>query len=115
MPSIHIIVVVVSPTTLPEPPAFDAATIAFGLRNVADVDATLRELARVTKPGGRLVVIAFHSLEDREVKQAFRALAGPEFSLLTKKPLVPGETEVRTNPRSRSAKLRAIERLGAAA
>jgi 16S rRNA (cytosine1402-N4)-methyltransferase len=62
-------------------------------------------------PGGRLVVITFHSLEDRIVKHAFRSLgqrgeAG--VTVLTRKPLVPGEAEVARNPRSRSAKLRAI-------
>ena len=55
-------------------------------------------------------MIAFHSLEDREVKQAFRALAHEGFRLLTKKPVRPGEDEVRRNPRSRSARLRAVER-----
>ena len=55
-------------------------------------------------------MIAFHSLEDREVKQAFRAAARQGFALLTKKPLRPGEDEVRRNPRSRSARLRALER-----
>ena len=61
-------------------------------------------------PRGRLAVIAFHSLEDREVKLAFRFLATAGFRLLTRKPVRPGEDEVRRNPRSRSARLRAIER-----
>jgi len=58
-------------------------------------------------------VITFHSLEDRIVKHAFRALAAGEEAIrvLTRKPVIPGEAEVARNPRARSAKLRAIERL----
>ncbi len=66
-------------------------------------------------PEGRLVVIAFHSLEDRIVKHTMRRLASgedPTFRLLTRKPQRPGEDEVAANPRSRSAHLRAIERVG---
>ena len=63
--------------------------------------------------GGRLAVIAFHSLEDREVKQAFRALAAQGFRLLTRKPLRPGAEEEARNPRARSARLRAVERAAA--
>lgn len=65
-------------------------------------------------PGGRLCTIAFHSLEDRIVKLAFRERwkADKErFTLVTPKPLVPSKEEARSNPRSRSAKLRVIERL----
>jgi 16S rRNA (cytosine1402-N4)-methyltransferase len=64
--------------------------------------------------GGRLAVISFHSLEDRIVKHGFRALASgdhPEVRLLTRRPIVAGEAEVEANPRARSAKLRAVERL----
>jgi 16S rRNA (cytosine1402-N4)-methyltransferase len=63
--------------------------------------------------GARLAVITFHSLEDRIVKHAFRALAAGEAAVrvLTRKPLVPDETEVARNARARSAKLRVIERL----
>jgi 16S rRNA (cytosine1402-N4)-methyltransferase len=60
-------------------------------------------------------VITFHSLEDRIVKHTFRALAsrdGSDVNVLTKKPIVPDEDEVRRNPRARSAKLRAAERIG---
>ena len=94
----------------------DAATLTFQalrihvnqeLEGLGDV---LASLARRLAPGGRLVVIAFHSLEDREVKQSFRSLAAAGFRLLTRKPLRPGEDEVRRNPRSRSARLRAVER-----
>lgn len=64
--------------------------------------------------GGRLAVVAFHSLEDRIVKHAFRALAHgdrPAVRILTKRPVVAGDEEVAANPRARSAKLRAVERL----
>jgi 16S rRNA (cytosine1402-N4)-methyltransferase len=60
--------------------------------------------------GGRLAVIAFHSLEDRAAKEAFRALSSRGFRLLTRKPVRPGEAEVRANPRARSARLRAVVR-----
>ena len=62
-------------------------------------------------PGGRLVLISFHSLEDRLVKDVFKGFkdAG-EFEILTKKPVVAGEQETMRNPRSRSAKLRAAEK-----
>jgi 16S rRNA (cytosine1402-N4)-methyltransferase len=64
-------------------------------------------------PGGRLAVIAFHSLEDRAVKQRFRALGtdDPRFRVLTKRPVSPGEDECSRNPRARSAHLRVLERV----
>ncbi|MDL1952634.1 16S rRNA (cytosine(1402)-N(4))-methyltransferase RsmH [Candidatus Uhrbacteria bacterium UHB] len=62
---------------------------------------------RALKPGGRLAVLSFHSLEDRIVKRAF---AGPEWNVITKKPITPDEKEIRENPRSRSAKLRVAEK-----
>jgi 16S rRNA (cytosine1402-N4)-methyltransferase len=63
------------------------------------------------KSGGRLVVISFHSLEDRIVKDAMREGAKlGQYRLLTKKPVTPEDEEIGRNPRSRSAKLRAAER-----
>ena len=71
----------------------------------------LGHLAALLNPGGRAVVLAFHSLEDRMVKRAFLegARAGA-WAVLTKKPLRPSEAECRQNPRARSTKLRAIVR-----
>ncbi|MDR4493928.1 MAG: 16S rRNA (cytosine(1402)-N(4))-methyltransferase RsmH [Nitrospirales bacterium] len=74
----------------------------------------LQSAVNVLKIGGRLCVVSFHSLEDRIVKHTFRAMTGKEHgmvSILTKKPLIPNEEEVRRNPRARSAKLRVVERL----
>jgi 16S rRNA (cytosine1402-N4)-methyltransferase len=76
------------------------------------LDRFLEAAARRLRSQARLVVITFHSLEDRVVKRTFRALEKSEMtmSVLTKKPLGPTEQEVRRNPRARSAKLRAVER-----
>jgi len=60
-------------------------------------------------------VIAFHSLEDREVKHTFRDLARGSYRLVVRKPVRPGEAERAANPRSRSARLRALEHLAEAA
>lgn len=94
---------------------FQALRIAVN-DELAALAALLEKAPARLAPGGRLVVVSYHSLEDREVKLAFRELgrrgeaAAPRFRVLTKKPLVPGEDEVRRNPRARSAKLRALER-----
>lgn len=77
---------------------------------LAELEALLNALPRWMAPGGRVVIITFHSLEDRLVKRVFRALAASgKASLLTRKVVRPSQEEVRTNPASRSAKLRAIE------
>ena len=81
-------------------------------RELDDLKALLESAPRVLKPGGRLVVISFHSLEDRIVKDAMReGTKGGYFRLLTKKPAVASEDEIERNPRSRSAKMRAAERV----
>jgi 16S rRNA (cytosine1402-N4)-methyltransferase len=82
-------------------------------RELEGLDAFLVAAARRLMAGGRLAVIAFHSLEDRIVKHTFRALAQAETAIriLTKRPIEAGDEEVAGNPRARSAKLRAIERL----
>lgn len=81
-------------------------------RELEGLDAFLADAARRLLAGARLAVITFHSLEDRIVKHTFRAIAaGKAWQVLTRRPLVPGEAEVARNPRARSAKLRAIERL----
>ncbi len=82
-------------------------------RELDGLDAFLVDASRLLSSGARLAVITFHSLEDRIVKHVFRALAaaGEALRVLTRRPVVPGEAEVARNPRARSAKLRAIERL----
>jgi 16S rRNA (cytosine1402-N4)-methyltransferase len=82
-------------------------------RELDGLDTFLEAVVSALARGGRFVVIAFHSLEDRIVKQTFRRLAGPpvQLRLLTRKPVVPGEAEARQNPRSRSARLRAVEKV----
>ena len=75
---------------------------------LGEIKTLLESAPSLLKPGGRLVVISFHSLEDRIVKDAFRdAGRNKIFEVLTKKPVIAGEEEERRNPRSRSAKLRA--------
>ena len=73
------------------------------------LEALLEAAARVLLPGGRLVVISFHSMEDRIVKRFFKD--DPRFRALTKRPLTAGPEEAARNPRARSAKLRAGERV----
>lgn len=83
-------------------------------RELDGLDVFLRAVSARLRVGARFAVVTFHSLEDRPVKHVFRDLVheGPAFRALTKKPLVASEEEVRQNPRARSAKLRAIERVG---
>jgi len=95
---------------------FQALRIALN-DELGEIERFLAEVPACLRPGGRLVVISFHSLEDRIVKRRFRALGsreapgGPVMRILTKHVVVASEEERRRNPRSRSAKLRAVERL----
>ncbi len=79
-------------------------------RELESLKTALEKTPSLLNPGGRLVVISFHSLEDRIMKRFFKEHSDA-FRVLTKKPLTPSEEEVRMNPASRSAKLRAGERL----
>lgn len=82
-------------------------------RELEGLDTFLAETARRLAAGARFAVITFHSLEDRIVKHTFRAIAaaGDVCRVLTRKPVTAGDDELQRNPRARSAKLRAIERL----
>ncbi|MGA6980030.1 MAG: 16S rRNA (cytosine(1402)-N(4))-methyltransferase RsmH [Candidatus Sulfotelmatobacter sp.] len=82
-------------------------------RELDDLKALLEAAPRILKPGGRVVVISFHSLEDRIVKDAFREGGNKDryFRVLTKKPVIASQVEQDFNPRARSAKLRAAERV----
>lgn len=110
---------------------FQALRIAVN-DELGELSRALHAAERVLKPGGRLVVVTFHSLEDRIVKQFLAMRAGraagasrhapvvgrepePTFTLATKGPVAPGEAELAANPRARSAKLRAGERTDAPA
>jgi 16S rRNA (cytosine1402-N4)-methyltransferase len=83
-------------------------------RELEGLGEALERIAGCLGPAGRLAVIAFHSLEDRVVKTTFRELARRGWTLLTKKPIRPSETETRQNPRARSARLRGLAREEAA-
>lgn len=110
--------------------SFQALRIAVN-HELEYLEQALDQAVRILKPGGRIVVISFHSLEDRVVKSAFANWSRgcicpkdlpvctchhhPELRVLTKKPLIPTETEIASNPRARSSKLRAAERLASRA
>jgi 16S rRNA (cytosine1402-N4)-methyltransferase len=93
----------------------DPATRTFQALRIAvngeleSLDNALAAIPDRLKPGGRLAVISFHSLEDRRVKEAFRG--DSRLEPLTKKPIVATDAELATNPRSRSAKLRVAQRV----
>ena len=111
----------------PATKVFQALRIAVNAE-LSVLERALHELSDTVKPGGRMAVITFHSLEDRIVKRYFREVSQewvdrPEwpaprrnpahaFRLITSRPIEPSEEEVRQNSRARSAKLRVIERIG---
>jgi 16S rRNA (cytosine1402-N4)-methyltransferase len=85
-------------------------------RELEGLDRFIEMVVRRLRAGARLVVISFHSLEDRIAKHTLRALeqrreAGSTVTVLTKKPVIAGDAELEANPRARSAKLRAAERV----
>jgi 16S rRNA (cytosine1402-N4)-methyltransferase len=92
--------------------SFQALRIAVN-RELEELTASLPHAAGLLDPGGRVVVIAYHSLEDGIVKRAFRD--DERLAVLTRKPVVASAAERAANPRARSAKLRAAERIEAAA
>jgi 16S rRNA (cytosine1402-N4)-methyltransferase len=82
-------------------------------RELENLEQFLDRVLRVLRPGGRVVILSFHSLEDRRVKQAFQRWGREgRARVLTRKVVRPTEEEVRANPHSRSAKLRAAEKQG---
>lgn len=87
---------------------FQALRIAVN-EELKQLQLALQRLPDCLKPGGRIAIISFHSLEDRMVKQAFRDDA--RLQVLTRKPVVPSEAEVHANPRSRSSKMRVAQKL----
>ena len=90
---------------------FQALRIAVN-EELGALEAGLDAAVQLLRPGGRLAVISFHSLEDRIVKWRFRAWADQGgVHILTRKPITPDNQELQLNPRARSAKLRVVERI----
>jgi 16S rRNA (cytosine1402-N4)-methyltransferase len=93
----------------PATQTFMALRIAVN-EEMEELDALLASIPKLVKPGGRVVIVTFMSLEDRKVKQSFQALAKDgRAKILTRHVVRPTEEETRENPPSRSAKLRAVE------
>ncbi len=91
---------------------FQALRLAVN-RELESLEAALPQAWELLTPGGKLAVISFHSLEDRIVKTTFRHMAAEKKAkILTKKPIRGSTTEIATNPRARSAKLRVLQRDG---
>jgi 16S rRNA (cytosine1402-N4)-methyltransferase len=121
---------------VPDAGGIDPATRTFqALRmevndELGELERALLAAERLLEPGGRLAIVAFHSLEDRKVKDFLRARSGgtgssrhrpspasraPTFAVLTRKPIRPSAEEIARNPRARSARMRAAERTSAPA
>jgi len=96
----------------PATKTFQALRIAVN-NELSNIEKVLPQAIGLLNPGARLCVISFHSLEDRIVKHTFRSFAEVMhgIKILTKKPIVSSDEEVNGNPRARSAKLRAVERI----
>ena len=104
---------------VPNPPwsksRIDPATRTFQALRIAtndelgSLETFLKKCSDYLKPGGRVAIISFHSLEDRIVKNAFRDVEA--LTVVTRKPIVASEEEIERNPRSRSAKLRVAEKV----
>jgi 16S rRNA (cytosine1402-N4)-methyltransferase len=94
----------------PATQSFQALRIACN-DELGELDALLAQAPPLLRAGGRMVIVSFHSLEDRRVKQSFRDWAATgEYEVLTRRVVRAGEAELEENPASRSAKLRALER-----
>ncbi len=124
-------------SVVPDTGGIDPATRTFQALRIAvneeldELDRGLAAAERLLEPGGRLAVVAFHSLEDRRVKDFLRRRSAaapkasrhvpatrgpaPSFNLITRKPVAPSAQELARNPRARSARLRAAERTAAPA
>lgn len=105
---------------------FQAIRIAVN-SELTEVERAIPDIIDILRPGGRVCIITFHSLEDRIVKESFRRMANPctcpsdfpicicnnipQISIITRKPILPDEDEIKNNPRARSAKLRVAEKL----
>ncbi len=94
----------------PATKTFQALRI-FVNRELEELQTILQKSVDLLNPGGRIVIVSFHSLEDRIVKVFFKDLASKSdlYNIITKKPIVPSEEEERNNPKSRSAKLRCLQ------
>ena len=94
----------------PATKTFQALRI-FVNNELGELEKVLQESVELLNFGGKIIVVSFHSLEDRIIKRFFKALIYKEnshFHLLNKKPIIPSENEININPKSRSAKLRGI-------
>lgn len=94
----------------PATKTFQALRI-FVNNELGELEKVLQESIELLNPGGKIIVVSFHSLEDRIIKRFFKSLTvknDSRFHLLNKKPIIPSENEINMNPKSRSAKLRGI-------